>query len=156
MNSTSDYIEKPRLPFPLRTKLELIFRELSSPELLAKCMHGQAQNNNESINGVIWMRCSKDTFVGRNVVEMSVPSAVISIMLQLGNWFIYRIVLLSFLMMPAKFVGRIKNHLHRLKNVGKHYDQLPKDALTMKLRRNLVTPVLISVCNENLQQRLFL
>ena len=77
-NSTSDYIEKPGLPIPLRKKLEPIFRELSSPELLAKCMHGQTQNNNESINGVIWKRCPKDTFVGRNVVEMSVSSAVIS------------------------------------------------------------------------------
>ena len=36
------------------------------------------QNNNESINGVIWKRCPKDTFLGRNVIEMSVSSAVIS------------------------------------------------------------------------------
>ena len=36
------------------------------------------QNNNESINGVIWKRCPKDTFVGRKVIEMSVSSAVIS------------------------------------------------------------------------------
>ena len=70
VNSMSDYIEKPGLPIALHKKLEPIFRELSSPELLAKCMHGQTQNNNESINGVIWKRCPKDTFVGRNVIEI--------------------------------------------------------------------------------------
>ena len=39
----SDYIEKPGLPIALRKKLEPIFRELSSPELLAKCMHEQTK-----------------------------------------------------------------------------------------------------------------
>ena len=78
INGTNDYTEKRGLPIPLRKKLEAIFRELSSPELLKKCMHGQTQNNNESINQVIWKRCPKDTYVGRNVVEMAVSSAVIS------------------------------------------------------------------------------
>ena len=41
VKGTSDYVEKRGLPIPLRRKLEPIFRELSSPELLAKCMHGQ-------------------------------------------------------------------------------------------------------------------
>ena len=62
----------------MRKQLEPIFRVLTSPELLAnKCMHRQTQNNKESLNGVIWKRCPKDTFVGRNV-EMSVSSTVIS------------------------------------------------------------------------------
>ena len=117
VNSMSDYIEKPDLPIALRKKLEPIFRELSSPELLAKCMHGQTQNNNESINGVIWKRCPKDTFVGRNVIEMSVSSAVISFNSgKRGLFDVYHgcnlgtgsyTELFCFLMMPAKFVGRI-------------------------------------------------
>ena len=44
---------------------------------MAKCLHGKTQNNNESLNGVIW-RCPKDTFVGRGVLETAVSSAVIS------------------------------------------------------------------------------
>ena len=75
---STDYVEKPGLPIPLRKKLESIFRELSTPELLAKCLHGQTQNNNESLNGVIWKRCPKDIYVSRPVLEMSVSSAVIS------------------------------------------------------------------------------
>ena len=75
---TPDYVEKRGLRIPLRRKLEHIFRELSSPELLAKCMHGHTQNNNESLNQLIWKRCPKDTYVGCNVIEMSVSSAIIS------------------------------------------------------------------------------
>lgn len=78
LNGMTDYVEKPGLPIPLRKRLESIFRELSSPELLQKCLHGQTQNNNESLNGVIWKRCPKDIYIGRSVLEMSVSSAVIS------------------------------------------------------------------------------
>ena len=75
---TSKYIEKPGLPIPLRKKLESIFRELSSPELLAKCLEGSTQNNNESLNGVIWTRCPKNVLVGLPVLEMSVSSAILT------------------------------------------------------------------------------
>ena len=57
MNNTHYSIEKPGLPIPLRKKLETLFRDLSSPDLLKKCLHGNAQNNNESLNGFIWKRC---------------------------------------------------------------------------------------------------
>ena len=78
MNSHS-YIDKPGLPIPLRKKLEPIFRELSSPDLLKKkCLHGNTQNSNESLNGVIWKRCPKDIFVSRLVFEMGVSSAIIN------------------------------------------------------------------------------
>ena len=52
--------------------------DLSNDNLLKKCLHGQTQNNNESLNGVIWKRCPKDVFVGRSTLEMGVASAVIS------------------------------------------------------------------------------
>ena len=37
------YKEKPGLPIPLRKTLEPLFRDLSSPELLAKCLHGKTK-----------------------------------------------------------------------------------------------------------------
>ena len=36
------------------------------------------QNNDESINGVIWKRCPKDIFVGQGALEIGVASAVIN------------------------------------------------------------------------------
>ena len=55
-----------------------MFLKLSDENLLSKRLHGKTQNSNESINGVIWKRCSKDVFVGGKVLEMGVASAVIS------------------------------------------------------------------------------
>ena len=77
VTNTHSYIDKPGLPIPLRKKLEPIL-ELNSPDLLKKCLHGNTQNNNESLNGVIWKRCPKDIFVSRLVLEMGVSSAIIN------------------------------------------------------------------------------
>ena len=74
---TNKYIQKPGLPIPLRKKLEPIFRELSKPDLLAKCLDGSTQNNNESLNNIIWTRCPKNVFVSAPVLEMAVSSAII-------------------------------------------------------------------------------
>ena len=52
--------------------------DLSNDELLKKCLHGKTQNNNESTNNVIWKRCSKDIYVGRNVLELGTFTAVIN------------------------------------------------------------------------------
>jgi len=46
--------------------------------LLKKCLHGLTQNNNESLNGVIWKRCSKDIYVSKRSLELSLNSAIIS------------------------------------------------------------------------------
>ena len=40
-------------------------------------MHWKTQNNNESINNVIWKHCPKDINVGRKTLEFGVASAVI-------------------------------------------------------------------------------
>ena len=46
--------------------------------LSQKCLHGKTENNNESLNGLIWKRCPKDVFVGRVTLELGVASAVIA------------------------------------------------------------------------------
>ena len=45
---------------------------------MQKCLHGKTQNNNESLNGLIWKRCPKDVFVGHVTLELGVASAVIA------------------------------------------------------------------------------
>ena len=47
-------------------------------KLLSQCLHDKTQNNNESLNGLIWKRCPKDVFVGRTTLELGVASAIIS------------------------------------------------------------------------------
>ena len=78
INKTNTYNEKPGLPVAIKNKIEPIFTVLSDNALLSKCLHGNTQNNNESLNGVIWKRCPKDVYLGRNVLEICVSSAVIN------------------------------------------------------------------------------
>ena len=56
----------------------MLFMDLSDDNLFKKCLYGQTQNNNESLNSVIFKRCPKDVFVGRLTLAMGVASAVIS------------------------------------------------------------------------------
>ena len=43
--------------------IEPVFNDLSNPTLLQKCTHGLTQNVNECLNGLIWDRCPKTTYV---------------------------------------------------------------------------------------------
>ena len=46
--------------------------------MLVKCLHGETQNPNEAFNQVIWKKCPKSMFVGRQLMEISVYLVVIS------------------------------------------------------------------------------
>ena len=45
--------------------------------LLSKCLHGETQNVNESLNNLIWTQCPKRIYVGNSVLKTVVESAVI-------------------------------------------------------------------------------
>jgi hypothetical protein len=53
-------------------------RGLGSDELLTKCLHGETQNVNESLNNLIWTRCPKRVYIGNDVFKTAVASAVIA------------------------------------------------------------------------------
>ena len=76
-DGTNTYNNKPGIHNKLKELLKPAFMTLSSDELLAKCLHGKTQNNNESINNVIWKRCPKDIYVGKTSLSMGVASACI-------------------------------------------------------------------------------
>ena len=78
INRTQTFKKKINLPNATKTVIEPIFRDLSSDELLMKCLHGQTQNCNESFNGVLWSKCPKQVFVGKDTLEIAVCSAVIT------------------------------------------------------------------------------
>ena len=71
------YKKKINLPSAIKELLQPIFQDLSSAELLSKCLHGLTQNPNESLNNIIWKKCPKGIFVNRTVLEISVSSAII-------------------------------------------------------------------------------
>jgi len=77
-NGTNTYKHKKGLPPELRDKLQPIFQDLSSENLLQKCMHGTTQNVNEAINNIIWNKCPKNVYVERFTLEIGVCSAILN------------------------------------------------------------------------------
>ena len=57
-------------------ELKPIFERLSGKELLKKCLRGLTQNPNESLNNLIWQRCPKNTFYGKDRLISAVAEAV--------------------------------------------------------------------------------
>ena len=78
INDTHTYKSKVGIHRKIFSLVKPVFMELSDDALLKKCLHGQTQNNNESLNGLIWKKCPKDVYVGRTTLEMGVDSAVIN------------------------------------------------------------------------------
>ena len=77
INGTQHYTKRVDLPVAIKEVLYPIFKELSSDELLSKCLHGLTQNANESLQSMIWDKCPKNTFLNKRVLEIGIFSAVI-------------------------------------------------------------------------------
>ncbi|GFT94857.1 uncharacterized protein TNCV_1471721 [Trichonephila clavipes] len=56
--------------------IKKVFRDLSSPELLSRCLHGKTQNCNESLNSVIWSIIPKTVFVQLGTLKTGVYESI--------------------------------------------------------------------------------
>ena len=54
-----------------------IYRRLSSKEMLKGCLGGYTQNNCETINHLIWLRCPKSMFSGRDRLDSAIKGSVV-------------------------------------------------------------------------------
>ena len=68
------YRQTTSIPIWIHELLKPIFTDLSSDELLKKCLHGKMQNANEALNNI---KCPKNVYVEKDVLELSVNSAVL-------------------------------------------------------------------------------
>ncbi|GBN16289.1 hypothetical protein AVEN_245276-1 [Araneus ventricosus] len=55
-----------------------IFKALSNPTLLKRCLGGKTQNTNESLKSLIWNFCSKNTNSSRKIAQIAANLACIS------------------------------------------------------------------------------
>ncbi|KAI8759589.1 hypothetical protein BgiBS90_031619 [Biomphalaria glabrata] len=53
-----------------------VYERLTEDDLLGRCTEGQTQNANESAHALIWSRCSKHLFIGKQRVEVSVSVGI--------------------------------------------------------------------------------
>ena len=75
-----EYKPKVNIPEKISDIIKPVFghEDHGSEELLQKCLHGATQNVNESLNNLIWQKCSKLVYVGKRALEFGVNSAVIN------------------------------------------------------------------------------
>ncbi|GFX70517.1 uncharacterized protein TNCV_874911 [Trichonephila clavipes] len=76
--SGKSYKHKNSLPVAVVEAMRPIFRDLSHPDLLKKCLHGKTQNPNESFHNVVWSRVPKATFVQIETLSLGVYDVVCS------------------------------------------------------------------------------
>lgn len=72
------YCHKHSLPYAVAEVIKPVYRDLSKPELLKRCLHGKTQNPNESLNNCIWERVPKSVFVSLLALNIGVKDAVIT------------------------------------------------------------------------------
>ncbi|GFT99135.1 uncharacterized protein TNCV_3794841 [Trichonephila clavipes] len=66
-----------KFPVPVMDAIKPVFKDLSQPKLLQKCLGAKTQNNNESINSLIWKLCLKTLGCGRKIVDISTNEAIV-------------------------------------------------------------------------------
>jgi len=74
---TSSFVAKDCLPEIFMDLLKPIFIDLSTDELLQRCVVGATQNANESINSLVWQRCQKQKFNGASIVQFAAATAIL-------------------------------------------------------------------------------
>ena len=75
-NGTADYQHEYPIPEAVADAIYPTFEALSDESLLSKCLHGGTQNQNETINGMIWQRATKETHSSLPTVEVATFLAV--------------------------------------------------------------------------------
>lgn len=75
-NQTNIYRPGPGLPLTVIAELKPIYKRLSEDDLLARCLDGKTQNQNESLNGMIWERVPKTVFIGSETLQLGIYDAV--------------------------------------------------------------------------------
>lgn len=75
--AATDFVHKISVPECVLDVIKPIFNDLSQPKLLQRCLGGKTQNNNESLNSLIWKLCPKTQGAGRRIVEIATNEAII-------------------------------------------------------------------------------
>ena len=77
-NGTNFYTQDNCLPPIFRKELKPLFTRLSSDESLKRCLKGVTQNQNESLNSVLWKKCPKSVFCGKQKLSACAAQSVLN------------------------------------------------------------------------------
>lgn len=77
-SAKENFQHKKTVPSAVMDCIKKVFSDLSSPQLLKRCLSGKTQNPNESLNSTIWKLCPKTSGCGVKIVKVAVDEAVIA------------------------------------------------------------------------------
>lgn len=66
-NHTNLYQHGTGLPLAVIKEVMPKYIRISEDNSLTNCLHGKTQNQNESLNGMVWQRIPKEVYVGSEV-----------------------------------------------------------------------------------------
>ena len=78
LGSLTSYTHKPPMPEVVFKTIKPIYKDLSSDDLLSRCLGGYTQNANESFNSVVWSIAPKAVSSGKKVVDIATDIAVLN------------------------------------------------------------------------------
>ncbi|GFX29770.1 uncharacterized protein TNCV_4748991 [Trichonephila clavipes] len=70
-NTVNEFSHKNTLPKAVSEVIKTVFKDLSHLKLLRRCLGGETQNANESLNSLIWKYSPKLIGLGINVTEIA-------------------------------------------------------------------------------------
>lgn len=73
----ANFKHEPAMPMMVFEAVKPIYEELSSDDLLTRCLGGFTQNSNESLNSLVWSMAPKNTSSGKSVLDTAVYLAVL-------------------------------------------------------------------------------
>ena len=74
--STEDFQHPPALAEDIQPALKKIYEDLSTDDLLSRCLGANTQNNNECFNSTVWNLAPKHTFCGKKIVDLATDFAI--------------------------------------------------------------------------------
>ena len=125
-NGSKTYDDDTRLPTVFQPLLQGLFSRLTEKELLERWLKGLTQNQNESINAILWKRSPKTNFCGKRRVRVAVAETVGNFNTGAGS----EAVLLDSL---GLFVGNKSISALKLKDKKRLYDAARKVSTTYKI-----------------------
>lgn len=80
LGTLSSYQHKPAMHKDVFEAIKPIYEDLSSDDLLSRCLGGYTQNQNESFNAVVWAIAPKTVSSGKTVLDIASDIATISLL----------------------------------------------------------------------------
>ena len=72
-NELDQFHHKPPLKPEVQDAIKPIFEDLSKDDLLIRCLEAETQNDNKTLNSLIWTIAPKHLHSGSKIVEISIP-----------------------------------------------------------------------------------